>query len=683
MKRLVYLVLGAALLFAAGAYVLWVGASKVAYQKSVDTLHGSRNSFDYISESGMEGVMWFVCRLMIDDVLPLKSAPSVAWMRDLAKNHHIDEANLIASNGVIIASNLGELVGFDMKPYPELKPILDLFRSDTEDYHFGQPFRTSVGSREGKSTKYYSALLPDRTRVLEIGISLEHYHRTIQQVGADTYHHWKIGQYGRFSVVDRDGDGSTDAVAQWPELPAEGLLSEETLEGGEEVFSLVFPYAGLVYRAVVPKREYYEQRNRVVLLAYSVAGVFFLVLVAFAAKILAQTERLNELHRREEARAAQELASARAIQLSSLQRTELFRIESFDSSFAAVTYPAREVGGDLYGVFELSDGRVAFVVGDVSGKGVPAAMFMHIAKNAFELRLRTNSSLVEAVAQSNAHLCESNRAEMFVTAWFGVFDPKSGIVEYVNAGHNRPYVLRANGVVERVDGRGGLFLGTFPKATYEANRLRLNRGERLFVYTDGVTEAMDADKNLYGDPRLVACLSKHPKDLCKAVRADVDAFVGAVERSDDLTMLTLAYYGRPEEIEQEFPADPDVLAEMVEFVRGMVRFQHKKQEARLINAVDEVLANVVNYSGATTVRIKVQNVPGRCGVVISDTGTPYDPLTHQDPNIHASLQNRPIGGLGILMVKKLVDSISYGRADGRNVLTLVQIDFNGKYRQVV
>jgi len=308
-------------------------------------------------------------------------------------------------------------------------------------------------------------------------------------------------------------------------------------------------------------------------------------------------------------------------------------------------------------------------------------MFMHVALNTIQTGFRAVNAVTEAVVGINNYLCEHNEAQMFVTAWFGVLDPATGEVEYVNAGHNRPYVVRKDGRVERIDGRGGLFLGMFPRRSYRSHILKLESGDRLFLYTDGVTEAMDAARQPYGAARLERLLATNSADLCKAVKADVDAHVADAERSDDLTVLELTWYGQPPRVERTFAATESALGEAVVFLRSETKLTNAQQVSRLLNAADEMLSNVVNYSGVTTFSLTVENIPGRCRVTISDDGPEYNPLTHTDPDTHAPLQRRTVGGLGILMSKKLVNSIDYRREGGRNVLTLVQVDFNAGYRK--
>jgi len=192
---------------------------------------------------------------------------------------------------------------------------------------------------------------------------------------------------------------------------------------------------------------------------------------------------------------------------------------------------------------------------------------------------------------------------------------------------------------------------------------------------------MDKARHPYGAARLERLLAENPAHLCKAVKSDVDAHVAGTERSDDLTVLELAWYGQPPRAERTFAATRSALGEAVAFLRAETKLTNEKQVSRLLNAADEMLSNVVNYSGVKEFSLVVENIPGRCRVTISDDGPEYNPLTHADPDTHAPLQRRKVGGLGILMAKKLVNSIGYRRERERNVLTLVQIDFNAGYRK--
>ena len=247
---------------------------------------------------------------------------------------------------------------------------------------------------------------------------------------------------------------------------------------------------------------------------------------------------IGEAERRIEA----DLATARKIQLGSLPNRfpafpDIDRIDLY-----AAMDPAREVGGDFYDFFELDDHTIAFLIADVSGKGIPGALFMMTAKTEIENRLRDRLSLVEAVTAANAYLCANNEAGMFVTAWIATLDWKTGQVRYVNAGHNYP-LLRHDGHWDWVNVTSGLFLGAYETVKYREQSFVLEAGDALLLYTDGVNEAFNVAEEKYGDDRLEAFAASHadlaPKELVLALRSDVAAWAEGAEQSDDVTILAM------------------------------------------------------------------------------------------------------------------------------------------------
>jgi serine phosphatase RsbU (regulator of sigma subunit) len=247
---------------------------------------------------------------------------------------------------------------------------------------------------------------------------------------------------------------------------------------------------------------------------------------------------IGEAERRMEA----DLATARKIQLGSLPNRfpafpDIDRIDLY-----AAMDPAREVGGDFYDFFELDGHTIAFLIADVSGKGIPGALFMMTAKTEIENRLRDRLSLVEAVTAANAYLCANNEAGMFVTAWIATLDWKTGQVRYVNAGHNYP-LLRHDGHWDWVNVTSGLFLGAYKTVKYREQSFVLEAGDALLLYTDGVNEAFNVAEEKYGDDRLEAFAASHadlaPKELVLALRSDVAAWAEGAEQSDDVTILAM------------------------------------------------------------------------------------------------------------------------------------------------
>ena len=214
--------------------------------------------------------------------------------------------------------------------------------------------------------------------------------------------------------------------------------------------------------------------------------------------------------------------------------------------YASMT-PAKEVGGDFYDFFLVDDNHLAMVIADVSGKGVPAALFMVIAKTLLKNSAQTGSSPKEVLERVNNQLCENNDAEMFVTAWLGILDLTTGSLLAANAGHEYPALRRAGGEFELIKDKHGFVLAGMEGSRYQQYELKLEPGDTLFVYTDGVAEATDAHEELYGTDRMLKALNRRvdaaPEVLLPWIKEDIDAFVGEAPQFDDITMLGLRFIG--------------------------------------------------------------------------------------------------------------------------------------------
>ncbi|MCR5562242.1 MAG: SpoIIE family protein phosphatase [Desulfovibrio sp.] len=247
----------------------------------------------------------------------------------------------------------------------------------------------------------------------------------------------------------------------------------------------------------------------------------------------------------EQKRMEGELNAARDIQIGILPNLNTTLPEP-GFAIAAFLEPAREVGGDLYDSFTLEDGRKALVMGDVSGKGVPAALFMTMSVTLVRYALRSGLDPAQALTQVNALLEEHNPGNMFITLFLALYSPETGEMLYANGGHCLPYVMDAQGRLRQLENLSGPLVGAMPGVEYLPFRDALAPGETCFLYTDGLTEAMNADKELYGEDRLAACLTAHasatPGALQKAVFADICSFRGDEPPSDDITMLTMCRY---------------------------------------------------------------------------------------------------------------------------------------------
>ena len=302
------------------------------------------------------------------------------------------------------------------------------------------------------------------------------------------------------------------------------------------------------------------------------------------------------------------------------------------------------------------------MVADVSGKGVPGAMFMMRAKTTLNDLLSRGGKLGEAVAAVNARLAESNDANMFVTAWIGVLDLRTGRMEYVNCGHNPPVVRRADGRLEWLREVSGLALAALDGIAYAPHTLDLGFGDMLFLYTDGVVEAQSRGE-LFGEERLAAAVSSDipdAKGVCHVVEMAVDAFAAGEPQADDITMLALGLNG----VRRTFAASTEGLAAATDFVKAYCG------DHRAAVVIDEIASNIVRCSGASTFDLTFRRATDGYVLMFSDAGTPFNPLAHPDPDVTAAAEDRAIGGLGIFMVKQMAESVYYERCGGRNVLTV-------------
>lgn len=343
--------------------------------------------------------------------------------------------------------------------------------------------------------------------------------------------------------------------------------------------------------------------------------------------------------------------------------------------------PAKEVGGDFYDFFLVDYDHLALVIADVSGKGVPAALFMVIAKTLLKNRAQMGSGPKEVLETVNNQLCENNDAEMFVTVWLGVYEISTGRLRAANAGHEYPAIRRKDGRFELYKDRHGFVLAGMENARYREYELQLDVGDRLFVYTDGVTEATDKDNRLYGTDRMLLALNSAgeagPKELLHAVKADIDRFVAEAPQFDDITMLSLMRkeVGTVEKLTVK--AEISSIEQATAFVEERLERDGcpMKAQMQLAVAIDEILSNIASYAygpegGEAT--LEYEHGEGRVKLTFTDSGRPYDPLGREDPDTTLPAEEREPGGLGIFMVKKTMDDCGYEYRDGRNVFWIVK-----------
>ena len=344
---------------------------------------------------------------------------------------------------------------------------------------------------------------------------------------------------------------------------------------------------------------------------------------------------------------------------------------------------AKEVGGDFYDCFVVGDDHLAVVIADVSGKGLPASLFMATSMALIRSNVQAGGDLDKAMEKANRELSANNSMKYFVTVWIGVINLRTGDVTYVNAGHNPPFI-RKDGKYEMLRSQPDFVFGRKKRMSYNRHHLHLDVGDGIFLYTDGVTEAARTDGDMFKEDRLEKSLSSvadaGSAETIAKVKSDVSDFVGSADQSDDMTMMSIVYT-HPYDIE------PDegirVRADNQGYEKVMGRIKQRMSEAgcsartitEMETACSEIYANIDMYAykdkeekGDVLVTTDVIN--GAVRITFTDWGIPFNPLEREDPDPILSFKERRKGGLGIMLVKKICDDVSYVREDDRNILKL-------------
>ena len=349
--------------------------------------------------------------------------------------------------------------------------------------------------------------------------------------------------------------------------------------------------------------------------------------------------------------------------------------------FASMT-AAKEVGGDFYDFFMVDNEHLGFCIADVSGKGIPAAMFMVTARTLIKDHCMLGLSPSEVFERVNNILCDGNEAQLFVTAWLGILDITSGELKFVNAGHNPPIVGK-NGSSEYqyLRSKPCLVLSCIEDMEYETNSIILEEGQRLFLYTDGITEAMNKADELYGEERLLAFFNNSGEssveNITKNLKMDIDGFVADAEQSDDMTMLVLDFTKKKNEIKMSFPASDEQLDNALDFVEAAVKTAGFPDDEvfRLRLATEEIFVNIAHYAYSGDVGdadIAVKSDENKLYICFTDRGIPFNPLENSAKNVDVLAESEQIGGLGIFLAKKVSDELIYEHKNGKNILTLIK-----------
>jgi sigma-B regulation protein RsbU (phosphoserine phosphatase) len=390
----------------------------------------------------------------------------------------------------------------------------------------------------------------------------------------------------------------------------------------------------------------------------------------------------NVLDREEKKRINTELTVANEIQTSMLPCVFPAFPDRDEFDLYASMLPARNVGGDFYDFFFIDKDNLALVIADVSGKGVPAALFMAISKILIKYSSTGSAGLgknpQEVFRSVNNKLCEGNEAGMFVTAFMGVYNIPTGRFTYVNAGHNPPFLKKGSSLYKNIETTPCYVLAFMENTDYKQEEIILEDGDILYLYTDGVTEAMNNEKTLFGDKRLLDtlnnCNAETAMDIVLAVKNELNKFSDGAEQADDITMLALKIGYTAKKIILD--ASLKNLGRLLEFINEeLEKNEFPKDTINEIDiAVEEIFVNIVNYAyenGEGNISIEISAL-NEAVITFEDNGIPFNPLEKEPPNLDLDIIDRNIGGLGIFMTRKIMDNMKYTRHDFKNILTITK-----------
>lgn len=377
-----------------------------------------------------------------------------------------------------------------------------------------------------------------------------------------------------------------------------------------------------------------------------------------------------------------ELRVAREIQMSIVPKIFPPFPERPELDVFAVLEPAKEVGGDLYDFFLLDDDHLCFTVGDVSGKGVPASLYMAVTKTLIKAKADIKLGPDEILYRVNNELCEDNDSGMFVTEFLGILTISTGELVFSNGGHNIPYLRRQNGEVAPLPKVPGVALGVMEDFEYFCASVQLEAGDSLVLYTDGVTEAMNPAGELLREERLENILrelnGKTAQEEVGHILHSTRQFMNGANQADDITILVIKYLGQKllaYRLKNRL-AEIEALALAVESFAAANNLP--EQMVFQVNlCLDELLTNTISYGfpqgGEHEITVEIVLQGGALVITTHDGGLAFNPLERAEADTSQGIEERPVGGLGIHLVRNMMDEIEYRRESGQNVLVMKKL----------
>ena len=368
-----------------------------------------------------------------------------------------------------------------------------------------------------------------------------------------------------------------------------------------------------------------------------------------------------------------ELMVASKIQLDSLPPEKL---EDKNASLRAFIKTAKEVGGDFYDYFYLDDHRLAVLISDVSGKGIPASLFMMKGKELIKSAVQSYKSLVEAVNGVNNMLVKNNEELLFITSFVAIIDFEKGEIKYVNAGHEKPYIVSKDKVI-KLDGESNIMLGVEANYQFKQESHKFNEGDYLFLFTDGLNESINDSEEEFGYQRIEESLKdtgdSHLDDVINKLINNLDSFTGCREQFDDITMLAVKCKKNELHLRYE-QKDYSIISDATDKFNEYFSFIADDKKASIGIIIDEIVNNYVSYEEREDLVIEVnfKLVDNDLEIVFSCNGNDYDPFkNHKEKFLETFHSEIELGGFGLSIVKDLSKSHKYHYKDGHSYIEIV------------
>ena len=512
-------------------------------------------------------------------------------LKVLAEYNGLSVIDMVGEDNIIYASSFEDNIGFDLSSEEEFEDMVYSYKNNLSNYYV-----MNYKNSDGVTMKYatyrrenggYIGVAYDSNGLSQVTTSALYY----------LAHYRRIGLYGQMIIADKDGLIISDYTSELygmnisdigldldTENSEPGVRYRDIVQDVDEYYSYqtIDDYIIIVMETV--EETYYTETISAYLICFVellvYAGIFLAIYMLVKRSIVEDVNRINDdlakitsgnldtvvdvkdtlefatlsdhinttvdklkqLISEAEQRMQNELKYAAEIQRSSLP---INFPEREDIDIYATMTPAKEVGGDFYDFYFLRGNKLCILIADVSGKGVPASLFMMRAKTTIKSYAEYGFEVNDIFTDSNFNLTEGNDAGLFVTSWIGILDLETGHLNYANAGHNPPLIRKPNGEYEYLKGAAGFVLGGMEGVAYKKYEMDIEEGTEIFIYTDGLTESQNINQELYGEDRLKASINKYlgmnSKEICENVEKDIRAFQGEADQFDDMTMLSFRY----------------------------------------------------------------------------------------------------------------------------------------------